>query len=227
MIAQCENHLGRFADAATVCTEGRRHYPEEAELLFQEGTAYRYLGDLDGAIGCWQRVLKTPPGPHFASVNTGLRGYLTRHNLATAYMERGDLDEAEGTWHAALDEQPDYVPALTGLAELAVKGQQWERLDEITRNLQRAGAALEAAVFRARGHLGRGEYALAGDILVATNAAHPHAIWPRVVLSHVLLQEGRDWAGAERALRDVLRLDPNHKEARHNLDLLLRRGQVA
>jgi hypothetical protein len=37
----------------------------------------------------------------------------------------------------------------------------------------------------------------------------------------VLLQEGRDWEGAERALRDVLALDPGHAEARHNLDVLL------
>jgi Flp pilus assembly protein TadD len=44
-----------------------------------------------------------------------------------------------------------------------------------------------------------------------------------VILSHVLLQEGQDWDAAERALRDVLALDPNHQETRHNLALLLRR----
>jgi hypothetical protein len=39
----------------------------------------------------------------------------------------------------------------------------------------------------------------------------------------VLLQEGRDWAAAERALRDVLDIDPNHAETRHNLTVLQRR----
>jgi cytochrome c-type biogenesis protein CcmH/NrfG len=43
-----------------------------------------------------------------------------------------------------------------------------------------------------------------------------------VILSHVLLQEGRDWAAAEGALRQVLALDPSHAEARQNLALLLR-----
>jgi hypothetical protein len=56
-------------------------------------------------------------------------------------------------------------------------------------------------------------------------AGHPQAIWPRVVLSHVLLQEGRDLAGAEKALRDVLALDPNHAEARVNLAVLLQNRQ--
>jgi hypothetical protein len=44
-----------------------------------------------------------------------------------------------------------------------------------------------------------------------------------VLLSQVLLQEGRDWEAAERALRDVLTLEPNHKETQHNLQTLLRR----
>ena len=39
----------------------------------------------------------------------------------------------------------------------------------------------------------------------------------------VLLQEGRDWEGAERALRDVLELEPQHGETKHNLNVLLRR----
>jgi Tfp pilus assembly protein PilF len=51
----------------------------------------------------------------------------------------------------------------------------------------------------------------------------PGALGPRLLLSQVLLQEGRDWAAAERALRDVLEVDPNHAETRHNLALLQRR----
>jgi hypothetical protein len=49
-----------------------------------------------------------------------------------------------------------------------------------------------------------------------------------VILSHVYLQEGRDWPAAERALRDILALDPGHGEARRNLAVLLRdRGRQA
>jgi Tfp pilus assembly protein PilF len=42
-----------------------------------------------------------------------------------------------------------------------------------------------------------------------------------LLLSHVYLQEGRDLAAAERALRDVLALDPEHVEAKQNLHVLL------
>jgi len=48
------------------------------------------------------------------------------------------------------------------------------------------------------------------------------AVRPRVALSYTYLQEGHDWAAAERVLCDVLALDPTHAEARHNLEVLLR-----
>jgi hypothetical protein len=57
----------------------------------------------------------------------------------------------------------------------------------------------------------------------------PDALEPRVLLSHTLLQEGKDWPGAERALRAILRIQPQHAEASHNLKVLSQqkaRGQV-
>jgi hypothetical protein len=41
-----------------------------------------------------------------------------------------------------------------------------------------------------------------------------------------LLQEGKDWGGIEHALRQILRREPRHREAWHNLHTLLQqRGQ--
>jgi hypothetical protein len=44
---------------------------------------------------------------------------------------------------------------------------------------------------------------------------------PWVILTHILLQEGRDPRAAEAALRALLALDPAHAEAQHNLAVLL------
>jgi hypothetical protein len=48
----------------------------------------------------------------------GMRGYLTRHNLAVMYGEQGRLAEAEAQWRAALAEQLGYVLAMEALARL-------------------------------------------------------------------------------------------------------------
>jgi Flp pilus assembly protein TadD len=87
---------------------------------------------------------------------------------------------------------------------------------------------LEAAVLKARVHLARKEFAAARRLAEEAIAAAPQELRPRVVLSHILLQEGRDWAAAEQALREVLVLDPGQVEAQHNLALLLRKqGRAA
>jgi tetratricopeptide (TPR) repeat protein len=57
-------------------------------------------------------------------------------------------------------------------------------------------------------------------LLEAAIAADPNAVWPRLILTHVLLQEGTDPEAAERALKAVLELEPGNAQARHNLALL-------
>ena len=74
---------------------------------------------------------------------------------------------------------------------------------------------------RGRGQVQRGDLAAARKTLAGVVSQDPSALGPRVLLSQVLLQEGRDWAAAEQALRDVLEIDPNHAETRHNLHVLL------
>jgi hypothetical protein len=68
----------------------------------------RHTGDLAGAKECWEQVLASPPARYFASVNTGIRGYLTRQNLTALYYDLGDFEAAEAQWRAFLEERPDY-----------------------------------------------------------------------------------------------------------------------
>jgi glycosyltransferase involved in cell wall biosynthesis/Tfp pilus assembly protein PilF len=118
LIMQCHRQLGQPAEALAFCQAGRTYYPDDVELLFLDGLLRRELGDRAGAEACLVRLLQTPPGNHFASVDTGLHGYKTRHNLALLYLEQGRTAEAEVQWRAALAERPDFVAARQGLAQL-------------------------------------------------------------------------------------------------------------
>src|SRR5207237_9385661 len=75
---------------------------------------------------------------------------------------------------------------------------------------------------RARGQVQRKEFPSARRTLEHV-IANGKALGPRVLLSQILFQEGRDWAAAEGALRDVLTVDRTHAETKHNLTVLLRR----
>jgi cytochrome c-type biogenesis protein CcmH/NrfG len=85
-------------------------------------------------------------------------------------------------------------------------------------------AAGEADFLIGRMYLARGEFDGAKQAATAAARAAPTAVAPRVLLSHILLKEGKDAAAAERALRDVLAIDPNHAEALHNLSALRMRS---
>jgi hypothetical protein len=67
--------------------------------------------------------------------------------------------------------------------------------------------------------------AAARDQLLQALSRVPDALSLRLALTHVLLKEGKDEVAAEHALRDVLRLAPEHGEARQNLNVLLRKRQ--
>jgi GT2 family glycosyltransferase/tetratricopeptide (TPR) repeat protein len=220
LIAGCHRAQGERPLALAACQEGRRHYPDDTELLFVEAQLHRDQGDLSGAEICLTRLLGGRPAAHFASIDAGLRGYKARHNLAVVYYQQGRRAEARVQWQLALAERADFVPAWLGLAEVYLQEQDWGALETATQRLEEQEQAAEAAALRARSHLARRDFAAARTLLEAAVMAQPQALAPRVVLSHVLLQEGRDLAAAEQALQEVLALDPDNREARHNLAVL-------
>lgn len=205
-------HERRLPDAAVVCREGRQHLPVNLDLLLLHGLVLREQGDAAGAGACLLQVIEGTGGSHPAAKR---RRATARHNLATLAAQGQRWDEAESHWRAATTEVPDFVMAWLGLGEVCLACQRWPELDTIAARLEEElRQPAEAAVLQARARLDQRDFAAARRLLEAAIARSPQAVWPRLILSHVLLQEGRDPAAAERALRAVLALDPHHSEAR-------------
>jgi tetratricopeptide (TPR) repeat protein len=225
LLGECLRKLGRHAEALAACRAGRGRCPDDLELLYLEGRLLREGGDQAGAAACFEQVLRAPPGAYFASVDAGLRSFKTRHELARLYREAGRPADAERQWRAAVGERPDFAPGWQGLGELFVDQGRWAELEEAALRLGQAAptSSAEAALLRARGLLARREFAAARQALEVVIAQDPRAVGPRVRLTHVLLQEDRDRAAAESALRKVLELDVRQPEAWRNLAVLLRR----
>jgi glycosyltransferase involved in cell wall biosynthesis/Flp pilus assembly protein TadD len=223
LIAQCQRGLGQKAEALETCCAGRELFADDLELLFQEALARRALGETRLAIALWEQCLVPRKPEYFASVNTGLGGHITRHNLAGAYFEMQQPQQAEHHWREALAERPHYELAWRGLGDLYLEQQRWPELEALASQVESdPHGALAAACWRARAFLARKEFAGARQALRDALVRFPHALELRLLLSYALLQEGRDWREAAAALRDVLALDPGHAEARHNLTVLLR-----
>jgi glycosyltransferase involved in cell wall biosynthesis/Flp pilus assembly protein TadD len=223
-IAQCRRALNQKDLALAACRAGLGMYPDDQELWFQQGVCLHGLGDVAGAVTAWELVLRSEPSPHLGSINTGIRGYLTRSNLAGAYRELGRLREAGEQWQLALAERPGHEPAWRGLLDLHLAAGQWAKAEALARRLEEAGVGLGSAVVRGRVLLARGQLRAARQVLEQAAAQFPQAIESRLLLGHACARAG-DAAAAEQALTDALRLDPNNHEARHNLNVL--RGRPA
>jgi tetratricopeptide (TPR) repeat protein len=222
LIVQAHRKLGQRAEAMSACQAGRVYYPHDAELLYQDGQLRMEAGEAAGAEACFQELLRTREGEHFAGVPSGLHSYWPRHQLAMLCCEQGRAAEAEAQWRAALAEHPRFAPAWMGLEDLYMAQGRCADLESVARQWEAVPQGrVEAITVRAREHLARQEFTQARQLLEESIALAPDYLRPRVLLSHVLLQEDRDLQAAEKALRDVLALDPEHAEAKQNLHVLL------
>jgi GT2 family glycosyltransferase/predicted Zn-dependent protease len=223
LIAVAGRQLGDKEGAAASCREGLEKFPDDTELLLEEALMALEAKDFARAEPGLLRLLETRPGQYFGSADDGVRGYRTRHLLAGHYAEQGRGCEAEIHLRVAVAQRPRFTPGWLALGELYLRQSRWADLDEAVRRLEGEGAAVEAAVFRARGHQARNELPAARRELEELLPRAPQALGPRVLLSHILLQDNRDPAAAETVLREVIALDPGNGEARHNLSVLLSR----
>lgn len=223
LITQAHWLQGDRAAAEAACDEGLGRFPEDAELLYQKALLRREADDLVGAEDALLRLLRSKPGEYFDMLEAGLRGFKARHLLGAVYRDLKRDADAEGQYRAAVQEQPDFVPAALSLCDLLVTRKAFDEADRMALALARDPAtAADAAVMSGRVALGRKRYREARAVVEAAAADHPGHLPLRVLLTHVLIEEGADWAAAEQALRAVLALDPEHKEAAHNLAVLLK-----
>lgn len=240
VIVHAYRNLNRLDDALRACRQGRTLYPEDPELLFHEGLIHYQQRNYAAAEACFLRILEDRDEAHFSSLDVGIKGYKTRHNLATVYWESGQPEKAEIQWRRAMSKSPEFFPAWAGLGELLLGQGRWREAEGIVSSLltedgdhQKAGGQgrrgaegsrtawqrekrLNGFVLQGRLQMQRQQWTAARQSLEAARDLDPHALAPQVFLSHLLLQT-HDLSAAENALRALLRLHPQNAEAHHNL----------
>jgi GT2 family glycosyltransferase/predicted Zn-dependent protease len=222
LVALTHKQLGQKEQARAICRAGLERFPDDTELLVEEALLQLDNQEFSRAEVNLLQLVEARPGQYFGSVDDGMRGYRTRDLLARQYRTQGRLVEAEIHWRAAIVERSSFLPAWLGLADLFLSQRRHSELTGLAAKLEREpGGDVEAAILRARAHRDREEFSQARQILEPLISRLPKAEGPRVLLSHLLLQEGRDLVTAENVLRQILRLNPLNAEARHNLKVLL------
>ncbi|QDU10762.1 glycosyltransferase [Gimesia aquarii] len=131
-LSQNEQHQ----DAWDYCSQGLSHFPSDKELLFRQAMLQHHFGRLLDAEKTYLRVINEQTDRHFTSIDVGLCGYKTRHNLAIVYDEMGKLEEAEAQWRLIIKEIPTYTTAWKCLGETLLKADKLEQVEQLAMRMR-------------------------------------------------------------------------------------------
>jgi tetratricopeptide (TPR) repeat protein len=117
LLGQCRIFQGDWEEAVRVSEEALAAYPDDPDLLFQAGNLNTDLGRWAPARLALERLVDGEEGERGGTVDTGLRTYRGRTNLALLYRRMGALEHCERELRAIAEEYPDYLVAALALAE--------------------------------------------------------------------------------------------------------------
>lgn len=209
---------GREQEAVQVCDRGLQCCPDDPELLFNRGLCLHSLGRLQEAVSSYKQILEGgATRAQLGSVDTGILGFKSRHNLGAIYLDMGLPSEAEEQFRLAVTESPEFLDAWLVLVELlARRGEVATAQSLIAEKLADERLRLQRLASSAKLSFELERYDHAAELLrEAVSIAPGNApLWR--LLSHCLLRlEAKvEAAAALEALADVA---PDDAEARHNL----------
>lgn len=212
--------IEQFENAFNVSLQGLSVFPQDEELIFHQGSLAMRRSDFAAARRHFESIIHEERERHFTSVDVGILGHKTRHNLALVYMQLGKLDLAMNQWHQITRERPSYRPAWRGLADLCINTSDTVRLEETVARLS-ARKELEDLVFLYRGHQSEARNDLVEarrnyrEAITLSSGKADHAeslhVWARFLFEH---------GTAEEALSSLLQLsthDPVNGSTWHNI----------
>jgi tetratricopeptide (TPR) repeat protein len=186
---------------------GLKLYPDFTDLVLEQATTWRALGDLDQAEALYRRCLKLGDAPARYGPMVGTGSFLPRLALARLLTGRGEIAPARELLEWCLEHHPGFfgVAAPYTTVRLAdgddpgdVVAELEERLDAVTPAVRHAvGAALQSAGAVAAAER---QYRLCLDATAPATAV-------RVALAELLLRRGA-YAEAARHAAMVAADDP-------------------
>ncbi|MGE5334421.1 MAG: protein kinase domain-containing protein [Nitrososphaerota archaeon] len=206
LLGRARRSLNRPLEAARAFEQAARLHPT-AEALMLEGISWREADDLAAAqIALTKaRVLD----PRNADIPT---------QLGLTCLQQGLFSQAEGELAAALELQPDWVPALIGMGQLHEARKQWPEAIAVFRR----AVALGPDDSSARLELGRALLATHKPAEAARELEQAARLAPQSAETLTALGAALSATGKRNKARDALRkaliVDPTYREARDLLD---------
>jgi tetratricopeptide (TPR) repeat protein len=186
-------------------------------LRFQQAVLLKALGRLPEAAHAYEELRVLHTSRHLSSVDRGLQGYRSSHNLAGIYVELGEISKAESLWRQVVEESPWFAPAWHGLANVLLgQGKTDEALHCAEMLKSDPDMVHEANRLRRSILTSRGELQLAREELTQALDEHPGDLELLEERCRLLFEHFPP-AEAEPVFQDLIQHDPQNAAGHHNL----------
>ena len=223
LLAGCYSRLGAMDRAMDVCRRGVGLYPEDGELLFLKGVLAQRLGWTDEAERSYRLILDGCGPRYFASVDSGIKIYKARHNLATLYLDAQSPGQASEQWTKLLDQQPDYIPAWEGLVEALLKQQCYAEaraaVEKMLKTDQNPDFTVRAEILWIQIALAQGAVSQAQENLEKARDKHPNHPLVEKTSARFAFEHGTP-GQAQEALSKLQQRYPEDAAVCHNLGIV-------
>lgn len=126
MLAVSLRELGRSDESLKALHDGLSVVGEDSELRFYLGQSASDVGRFEEAAEHYERLLDHDASGYYSSVDVGILGFKTRHNLASVYLSLNRRSDAKAQLSRALIEAPTFLISAFLLFDVALEDQDSE-----------------------------------------------------------------------------------------------------
>lgn len=125
LMANSQRALGKLAEAEKTLREGITLSHNDPEIRFTLASLLASTGRKHEAITLYDSVLKQNTSNQFSSVDIGILGFKTLHNMASLVLELGDWPSAKSIWMQALASAPKQFGVANHIFSEAMSRTDW------------------------------------------------------------------------------------------------------
>ena len=193
LLAMSLRETNKPYEAYEAILQGLEAAPGDPELLFQAGVLLTAQNRLEEAKQSYLQVLEASITGHFSSIDMGILGTKTYHNLGSLYQQTGAYQQARDWWLKALEASPRFTPSVQELFKAALQAGDLNIAQQLLQRVQKMeGTGEQWATMSTQYAEALGGPQQAHQFLVTALQNDPANPALRIVFARRLLLEGRE-----------------------------------
>lgn len=193
LLALSQRQAGDGDGCIATLEQGLKVIPNDPELHFHLAHTVAERGEFRRAKLHYQQTLECPRDDHFSSVDIGILGYKTFHNLGSVCLALDEYQSARKWWKRAIEAAPRFLPSVFALFDASVEAGDLATAKQMLEAVYRAEGAGENWLRMGIKHV----EALTGpegavSFLRRALASHPRSAAVGMAWTRHLLQSGQE-----------------------------------